>query len=115
MPLVELLWYPPYASAAELCTPDLHAVEIQIDDRLGAGAHAERQRQAAQQRRHGGHDDRAETQQASLENGRLRALAFVAFGFEREVDHHDGVLFYDANEQNDPDHSDDAQIGPTEP
>src|SRR2546422_5302742 len=72
MPLVDLLWYPHCASAVELCTPDLHAVEIQVDDRcrvqrqhlaedqatddgdaqrpaqLRAGAHTECQGQSAQ-------------------------------------------------------------------
>src|SRR5713101_3943238 len=35
MPLIDLLWYAHFASAVELCKPDLRAVEIQIDDRCG--------------------------------------------------------------------------------
>src|SRR5690349_12982137 len=112
MPLVYLLWYSHFASAVEPCAPELEAVEIEIDDRRGvqrehlaknqaadnrdaqrtaqlrASPQAERQRQAAQQCGHGGHDDGTESQQTCLENGRLRALALGAFGFEREVDHH---------------------------
>ena len=38
------------------------------------------------------------------------ALAFLALGFEREVDHHDGVLFDDADQQHDADQRDDAEI-----
>src|SRR5262249_36191238 len=136
--LVYLLWYPHFASAVEPCTPDLETVEVQVDDwcrvqrqqlaknqapdnrdaqwppQLRSGPHAECQRQATQQRRHGGHDDGAEPQQTGLEDGGLWALALVAFGLEGEVDHHDGVLFHDTDEQNDTNHGDDAQIGPTE-
>src|SRR4030095_13461771 len=113
--LVEFLWYRRslFAPTAELRTPELEAVEIQVDDRccvqgkhlaenqatddvdaqgtaqLRANARAECQRQATQQGRHGGHDDGAEPQQAGLENGRLRALAFAALGFEGGGDHPD--------------------------
>ena len=38
-------------------------------------------------------------------------LAFLALGFEREVDHHDGVLLHDADQQDDADQRDDAEIG----
>ena len=34
----------------------------------------------------------------------------VALGFEGEVDHHDGVLLDDADEQDDADERDDAEI-----
>ena len=37
-------------------------------------------------------------------------LAAVALGFQREVDHHDGVLLHDADEQNDADQRDDVEI-----
>ena len=39
-----------------------------------------------------------------------RRLAFLAFGFEREVDHHDGVLLHDADQQDDADERDDVEI-----
>ena len=35
----------------------------------------------------------------------------LAFGFQRKVDHHDGVLFHDTHQQNDPNHRHDGQIG----
>ena len=40
----------------------------------------------------------------------LRRLAFVALGFQREVDHHDGVLLHDADQQDDADQRDHTQI-----
>src|SRR5215510_11086126 len=134
MPMVYLLWYAHFAFAVAACAPELEAVEIQVDDwrcvqrqhlaenqptddgdaqgtaQLRTNARAKRQWQATQQGRHGGHDDGAETQQTGLEDGRLRALAFAAFGFKSEVDHHDGVLFHDADEQDDADDGDNAQI-----
>ena len=116
--------------------PEAEAVEIEIDDRrgeerehladdqaaddgdaeraaqFGAGAGAERQGQAAEQRRHGGHHDGAEAQQAGLVDRVLgRSCAVVALGLEGEVDHHDGVLLDDADEQDDADQGDDAEIG----
>src|SRR6266849_820165 len=68
---------------------------------LRSGAGSEGERQAAQQCRHGGHHDGTETQQASLKDGFFRGLMFHALGFEREVDHHDGVLLHDSNQKND--------------
>jgi len=32
-------------------------------------------------------------------DGVERRLPFLALGFQREVDHHDGVLFHDADQQ----------------
>jgi hypothetical protein len=34
----------------------------------------------------------------------------VTLGLEGEVDHHNAVLFYDANEQNDSDDADDVEV-----
>ena len=75
-------------------------------------AAAECERQAAEQRRHRGHDDGPETQQACLEDGLFRRFAFFAFGLKGEVDHHDGILLHDADEQNDADQRDDAEFNP---
>ena len=77
---------------------------------LRAHAGAERQRNAAQQRRHGGHHDGPEAQQAGLKNGVLRSLAFVALGFQGKIDHHDRVLLDDADEQHDADERDHAEV-----
>src|SRR5260370_322430 len=59
--------------------------------------------QSAEQGGHGRHHDRAEAQQACLKNGFLGWLVLDSFGLEREVDHHDGVFLYDADEQNNSD------------
>ena len=55
-----------------------------------------------------------EAQQAGLVDGFARRLALLALGFQREVDHHDGVLLHDADEQDDADQGDDAEIGAAE-
>lgn len=39
-------------------------------------------------------------------------MAFQTFGFEREVDHHDGVLLHDADQQHDADDAHDVEIHP---
>ena len=51
----------------------------------------------------------AETQQTGLEDGLHRALALVALGLKRKVDHHDSVLLHNANEQDNADHGDEVQ------
>ncbi len=67
------------------------------------------QRNAAEQRGHGGHHDGAEAQQAGLVDRFGRVLAVLALGLEREVDDHDAVLLHNADEQDDADDADDAQ------
>src|SRR6266478_4085526 len=73
-------------------------------------AAAKRQRQSAEQCGHGGHHDRAETKQAGLVDGFFRRLVLDTFGFKREVNHHDGVLLHDADQQDDADQGYDAEI-----
>ena len=75
-------------------------------------AGAKSQRQAAQQRCHGGHHDGAEAQQAGLIDGVDRRHMLHAFGFKREIDHHDGVLLHDADQQHDADQRNDAEVVP---
>ena len=58
---------------------------------------------APNKRRHRGHHDRTETQQAGLIYRVVRRFAFLPLGIEREVDHHDGVLLHDADQQYDAD------------
>ena len=41
--------------------------------------------------------------QTAFENGVFRRFAFVALRGQREIDHHDGVLLDDADQQNDAD------------
>ncbi len=43
-----------------------------------------------------------------MASDRLHAL--FAFGFQREVDHHDGVLLHDADQQHDADQRDNAEV-----
>ena len=50
----------------------------------------------------GGHHDGPETDQTALINGLIGTLAFVALGLQGEVDHHDGVLFDDTHQHDDP-------------
>src|SRR5229473_89264 len=76
---------------------------------LRSGAGAEHQRQGAEQRRRRRHQNRAQAQQASLVDGLARRLALLALGIEGEVDHHDGVLLDDADQENDADDGDDAE------
>ena len=77
---------------------------------FGAGAGAQHQRQRAEDRRHGGHQDRPEPQQAGLIDRLARRQAFDALGLQREIDHHDGVFLDDADQQNDADDGDDVEI-----
>src|SRR2546427_5005854 len=53
-----------------------------------SGATAERERQAAEQRRHRRHQNRTEAQNARLVDRVLGRLLLAALGVEREVDHH---------------------------
>src|SRR6185437_8637344 len=62
-------------------------------------------------RRRGGHHDRAEAQHAGLEDRVVGAQAACAFGIDGEVDHHDGVLLDDADQQNDANGADDVELG----
>src|SRR6266508_2702436 len=77
---------------------------------LGTGAGAEGEGEAAEEGGHGGHHDGAEAEQAGLVDGLARRLALGALGVEGEVDHHDGVLLDDADEEDDADQGDDAEV-----
>ena len=78
---------------------------------FGADAHADGERQAAEHRREGRHHDGPEAQQACLVDGLDGRKAFIALGLEGEIDHHDGVLLHNADEQKDADQRHDAEIG----
>src|SRR5258707_7012486 len=91
------------AGSATATEPELEAVEVEIDDRsgeerqelahdeaaddgdteratkFGAGAVAERKRQGAEQRGHGGHEDGPEAKQAGFVNGFNCGKAFQRF------------------------------------
>src|SRR5512147_8917 len=70
---------------------------------LRTHACSQRQRQAAEQRRKSRHHDRPKAQQAGLINGIARIFSLVAFGVQREIDHHDRFLLDDADEEDDAD------------
>src|ERR1700761_5598028 len=76
--------------------------------RAHAGAHHQRQR--AEQGRHRGHQNGAETQKRRLMNGLGGGFALVAFGFQREVDHHDRVFLNDTDQENDADNGNDVEV-----
>jgi ABC-type multidrug transport system ATPase subunit len=100
--------------------PGLEPVEIEIDDRrgverqdlaerepsdhgiaerlaeLGARAMAKHQRYAAEERGHGGHQDRPEAEQAGLADRGQRGMP-VALAVNGKVDQHDAVLLDDAD------------------
>ena len=48
--------------------------------------------------------------QARLVDGLLRRLVLLPFRLQREVDHHDGVLLHDADQQDDADQRDHVQV-----
>src|ERR1039458_6329165 len=70
---------------------------------FAARAVAQRDRDGAQERGHGGHHDRAETDQAALINCFHGLQAALALGFQGEIDLHDGVLLHDADQHDEAD------------
>ena len=51
-----------------------------------------------------------EADDAGLVDGFLRAETALAFRFQGEIDHHDGVLLHDAHQENDADERDQRQV-----
>src|ERR1039457_6718314 len=76
---------------------------------LGTNSSAERQRNRAQHGGRGGHHDGTEADQRRFVNRFLRGLAGT-FYLKREVNHHDGVLLHDANQQNDANQRDHVEL-----
>ena len=52
-----------------------------------------------------------ETQQTGLINCLLRRFAFPALGLQSEIHHHDAVFLDDADQQDNPNKSNDAEFG----
>src|SRR5690348_11429253 len=120
------------ATAAE---PELETIHVEINDgcgeesqklaeneaaddgdteratEFGAGAMAEGERERAEERCHGGHENWPETQQARLVNGFDGREAFLRFRLHGEVNHEDGVFLDDADEQNNADQCDEREFG----
>ena len=84
--------------------------DAQRTAQLRSGPDAQRQRNGTEQRRERRHHDRTEAQQAGFIDRVDRRLAFLALRFQREVDHHDGVLLHDTDQQDDADQGHHAQI-----
>ena len=70
---------------------------------LRAGALLQGERNCPEQSRQGRHHDGTKTQERRLHDRLARREPLLAFGFEREVDHHDRVLLHDAHQQHDAD------------
>src|SRR2546428_12675289 len=67
------------------------------------GSGTERERYTGKERRHRGHHDRPETEQARLIDRIGGRLTFVALRIQREIDHHNAVLLHDSDQQDDSD------------
>src|SRR3982751_2771722 len=98
-------------SAGRAVQPSLQALEVEVNDRrdverehlrkeqaadhreterharAAAGSEADGDRQAAHQRRHGGHHDRPEAHEAGLRDRLLGREAVLALRLDGEVDH----------------------------
>ena len=77
---------------------------------LRADAGAQHHRHAAEQRRHRGHQDRPEAHHAGPVDRFLGGQALVTLDLQSKIDQHDAVLLDDADEQDDANDRDHAQI-----
>src|SRR5215468_3681483 len=68
---------------------------------LRSHACADRERQSAEKSGHGSHHDGTEAQQACLEDCVFGRFVFFALGIEGKINHQDGVLLHNANQEND--------------
>ena len=78
--------------------------------RFASCAVSQRDRNGAQQRRHGRHHDRTEPDQAPFVDGVYRSQSLASLGVEREIDLHDRVLLHDADQHDQSDEGIDVQI-----
>src|SRR6202165_1296008 len=114
--------------------PGLQPVEIDVDNRrriegenlrqseatadgvterlanLRANARTDHHRHATEQRRHRGHQDRPEAQNAGLVDRFFGRQALAMFDLLGKIDQHDAVLLDDADQQYEADDRDHAQI-----
>src|SRR5438874_6606233 len=119
-----------YLVNSEAAHPSGHPIEEQVDDRscvqsedladqqssddrdaewtaqLRSRSGTERQRQSTKHRSKGCHQDWAEAKQASLIDRVAWRFTLVAFCFQRKIDHHDGILLHNADQQDDADQCD---------
>src|SRR5258707_7063330 len=71
---------------------------------------SESQRHRTKHRRQSGHHDRSKPNNTSLVDRLGWGQSLVPFRLQREVDHHDRVLLYDPDQENDSDNRDDRKI-----
>ena len=71
---------------------------------------SKRQRQGAEERGHGGHENWAEAQHTRFKDGVFGALATFPFGLKSKIDHHDGILLDDTDKQDNSDDGDDVKV-----
>ena len=117
------------------CNPDPEAVHVEVDHRRGVESHhlaedqspddgypertpqfvadtlPQRQGERSQKSSHGRHHDRPESEHAGRKDGFIRRHSFVPLRGNGKVDHHDAVLLHDADQQDNADDGDQAQIG----
>src|SRR4029079_7957930 len=77
---------------------------------FAANSHYDGERQRAEHRGHRCHHDRPEPNETGLVNRFFGTESFVSLSVEREIDHHDRVLFHDADEQDNSDDRDEIQL-----
>ena len=77
--------------------------------RFAAGADTQRDRQRGHQRRHGRHHDRAKPKQAALIN-RIERLSPLPLRLDREINHHNRVLFHNTDEHDEANERVDIQV-----
>jgi len=66
--------------------------------------------ESRQQRCHGRHHDRAESQQAGIVDCVRGVLSVFSFALHRKVNHHDAVLLHNADQKNNADDCDHTEI-----
>ena len=87
-----------------------HHRQAQRLAQLGSGADADGNRQGAHQRGQRGHHDGPEAQDAGLADRLRWCHATMSLRIERKVNHHDGVLLHDADQQHDANRGNQRQI-----
>src|SRR5262249_1664795 len=75
-----------------------------------SGSRTDREWQRAKHRCHGRHHNRAEAQQARLSHCVFWRFPTFALALQREIDHHDGILFDNTDQQDDANHRYDSEL-----
>ncbi len=78
--------------------------------KLRARTRSEGQRKSAEESSHRGHQDGTKTEHAGFEDGVLGVHATLTLCLQGEVDHHDGILLDDTNQQHNADDGDYIEI-----